>query len=125
MNEIDQHDHEKWLGDEPFLWFGGSIFRTYVSFRQGKINRSLRSLFSSILLLSLLAPTNVELEHPNIYRNESEGLQTSAIQAGIIKQHFRKLGYTRYLYNVCIAIPGVCIYIYIQAQCGFYQVSTS
>ena len=27
MNEIDQHDPEKCLGDEPFLWFGGSIFK--------------------------------------------------------------------------------------------------
>ena len=44
MNEIDQHDPEKWLVDDPFLWFGGSIFRLYASFRQGKINRSLGSL---------------------------------------------------------------------------------
>lgn len=100
MNEIDQHDPEKCLGDDPFLWFGGSIFRTYVSFRQGKINRSLCSLFSSILL-SLLAPTNVELQRPNIYRNESEGLQTSATGRNH-KTTFRKLGYTRYLYNMYV-----------------------
>ena len=84
MNEIDQHDPEKWLGDDPFLWFGGSIFRTYVSFRQGKINRSLCSLFSGILV-SLLGPTNVELQRPNIYKERIRGSEKlSAIQAGMI-----------------------------------------
>jgi len=41
-----------------------------------------------------------------IYRNESEGLQTSATGRNHIAT-FRKLGYTRYLYkHVCVYLVG-------------------
>ena len=100
VNEIDQHDPEKCLGDEPFLWFGGSIFKDLCQLQAGQDQQV--PMFTLLRYIIIPTGTNKCRAPTPQFTGTNPRVFKRVQQAGIIQQHLESL-----------AIPGIYINMYV------------